>query len=164
MERIRKMMTHLEIDKILELAMRGDTHEHFAECAFCREQYNDAVELLNFEASALNLSGRDADEPVEWSRQFRLAAQDSDSPATDTHVRRTWYLESGTVVLRVMEDTERGMLYGHLIIDPSRYPTISIQFSGIDQEFRPDTKGTFLIGSATIEIEKMDASLVEGDK
>jgi hypothetical protein len=164
MERIWKMMTHLEIHEILELAMRGTHHDHLDECAFCREEYDNAVELMSFEASALSHSGSDADEPVEWSRQFRLAAQDSDSPATDTHVRRTWYLENGTVVLRVMEDTERGMLYGHLIIDPSRVASISIRFSGIDQEYRPDTSGTFLIGSASIEIEKMDVLLMEGDR
>lgn len=156
------MQSHLEMYEIFRLAMAGEYHAHFAECAFCKQEYDDACELLRSETSASEIDSDGHSPLITGHHQYRLAAQDSDAKVADTHVRRTWYLANGTAVLRVMEDPERGFLYGHLITDPACYATVSIRFSGIEQDFHPDQKGIFEIGSAAIEIERMDAILIEG--
>lgn len=155
------MQPHLEMHEIFRLAMTGEHHEHLDSCSFCRNEFDDALELLQSEASSASVY-QQADQ--QWSighRQYRLAAQDADLAVADTHVRRTWYLENGSVVLRVMEDPERGILYGHLIVAPERFSTIAIRFSGIEADFHPDQKGIFEIGPAAIEIERMEAVLIE---
>jgi hypothetical protein len=154
------MQSHLEMNEIFRLAMAGEHHEHLDSCAFCHAEYEDALEYLKFEASS-SVDEHGYEEQLQINHQYRLAAQDSDATPLDTHVRRTWYLENGTAVLRVMEDPERGILYGHLIIDTARYANLSVRFSGIKDEFHPDQKGIFEIGSTSIEIERMDAILIE---
>lgn len=156
------MMKHLEMHEIMKLAMNSGYHEHLDACAFCHEEYCEAIDLLKFESSA-SLDATDAEARVlNGHFQCRLAAQDSEESVAETHVRRTWYLEDGTAILRVMEDQQRGSLYGHLIIDPTRYATVTIRFNGIEGDFHPDPNGLFEIGSSAIEIERMDAILVEG--
>lgn len=162
MERTWTMQTHLEMHEIFRLAMAGEHHSHLDSCAFCRTEYDDAVELLKFEAPASSEAINAEGVWLTGHHQYRLAAQDSDGTIPETHVRRTWYLENGSAVLRVMEDSERRMLYGHLITDPTRYTTVVIRFDGIEGDFRPDQSGIFEIGSVDTEIEKMDAILIGG--
>ena len=152
------MDTHLEIAEIIRLALIGEYHSHFQDCAFCREQYEDALAIDQFIAD--EDSGTITSEPAEiLQTEYRLAAQSEDEVAEKTHVRRTWYFEAGETILRVMEDTEKQILYGHLITAPERLRLIVVHFSGIEEAFRPDENGLFEIGSATLQIEKMEATV-----
>jgi hypothetical protein len=159
MERNKDMDTHLEMAEILRLAMRGEYNTHFVDCAFCREQYEDALEFEQYQSEE-NVTTWDGDRQGNGSPQrYRLAAQDSEESPDKTHLRRTWYLESGDVILRVMEDTEQEKLYGHLILDPDRYASVVIRFSGIEQDFLPDSSGLFEIGSSSLAVERMDVTM-----
>jgi hypothetical protein len=162
MERKWKMESHLEIHEIFRLALAGAHHEHLDACVFCQTEYQEALDLLAFEASEHEVDETAEERLQSGPHHYRLAAQDTDGQEDDTHVRRTWYLENGTAILRAMEYPERSILYGHLIIDPVRYAKVSVRFSGLMRDFRPDQSGVFEIGPSAIEIERMDATLIEG--
>lgn len=155
---MKNMDAHLRIPEIIRLAMKGEYHTHFLDCAFCREQYEDALHLESFLEGVAEIQSADSTAETPPS-SYRLAAQSSDDVSNATYVRRTWYLEDGNVILRVMEDTEKQILYGHLVIDPERLATSVVRFSGIDMDFSPDDRGLFDIGSTSMEIERMEVAV-----
>jgi hypothetical protein len=148
------IMHHLSLEEIIELAATGGEHPHLAACAFCREQLEAMQALENFDAQTDDEAGS-ADIPVNV---YRLAAA---TPATDETIRlrRAWFLENGTVVVRVMEDAGDGTLVGFVLSDPSQHADIRIRFSGLEHVFTPDASGRFVIGPSSIDIESMDANL-----
>jgi hypothetical protein len=74
-------------------------------------------------------------------------------------LRRTWYLNNNSVVLRVIEDMQRKVLTGFLITEQFKSVQARIRFDGIDKEFIPDLNGVFEIGSANIDIEPMQVTV-----
>jgi hypothetical protein len=157
-------MEHLSIQQLLMLACRGESPAHVAECAFCREQLDLAADYLAFsEKIALQRMSEMAvsDEVTESveSVNYRLAAQTFDLGPVMFRLRRTWYLNNNSVVLRVIEDMQRKVLTGFLITEQFKSVQARIRFDGIDKEFIPDLNGVFEIGSANIDIEPMQVTV-----
>lgn len=146
------------------LACRGERPVHVAECAFCREQLDLAKDYLAFSekiAQQRMSEMASSDEPQEFvsSANYRLAAQTLDIGPVMFRLRRTWYLNNNSVVLRVIEDMQRKVLTGFLISEHEKSAHTRVRFDGIDKEYTPDLNGVFEIGSASIEIEPMNVTL-----
>lgn len=154
------MAEHLDPHTIITLALRGETHEHIAQCAACRTLYAQALSLRDYDAQAYRAETDDDEAYAEHTPHYRLAAQDALAADAPVVVRRTWYLDNATVLVRVVDDHETQCLYGHVITDPDRLAGIAIRFSGIDADFQPDATGMFHIGASDLAIETMDAMLV----
>lgn len=152
------MATHPDPHAIITLALRGESHPHIMHCAACRMLHEQAVSLYTFDAHATaDVDPADDDSLPVARAGYRLAAQDALTGEAPVVMRRTWYLENATVLVRVMEDRTEHCLYGHVITDPDRLAGIAIRFSGIDADFLPDETGMFRIGADDLEIETMDA-------
>lgn len=155
-------MDHHDLITLLSMARTGRSSPHIDACAFCREQWDLAVDLLasmaalpEFDANAV-----DNPDPGVVSPSYRLAAQTMDSLLPQFRLRRTWYLKNNSVILRVIEDTRRQLLTGFFIAEHPEDLRLRIRFDGIEREFRPDDNGVFEIGAASIDIEPMKVSLL----
>lgn len=147
-------MEHYSNHQILMFASRGESPAHVNECAFCREQLILANEYLVFE-SEQEVEIDDPEDDYSPYLSYRLAAQTSETGQAMFRLRRTWYLENNSVVLRVIEDLQRKVLTGFMISERPRIAHAQIRFDGIDRVFVPDLNGVFEIGSASIDIEPM---------
>lgn len=154
------MAEHLDPHTIITLALRGESHEHITQCAACRTLYAQALSLRDFNAQEDLAGTADPDASAVHTPHYRLAAQDALAADAPVVVRRTWYLDNATVLVRVVEDHEAQCLFGHVITDPDRLAGIAIRFSGIDADFHPDETGMFHIGASDLAIETMDALIV----
>lgn len=163
------MAEHLDPHTIITLALRGESHPHIEHCAACRTLHAQARSLATFDADA---ASHDADaagdehhtvadgDTFTAAPRYRLAAQDQHPGDAPVVVRRTWYLDNATVLVRVIDDRDEQCLLGHVITDPDRLAGIAIRFSGIDADFLPDERGMFRIGASDLAIETMDATLL----
>ncbi len=140
---------HISLERLVTLALRGETDPHLSKCSFCREQ----LAFL-----------RDLEDEVQEDGQFEApgvfrlaAATHTDSGSLD--LRRTWYLEDDQALVRVFEDRMRHLLIGSLLVDPKLYGVVRLRFSGLDREFIPDKDGRFDIGPSGIDIEPMAVTL-----
>jgi hypothetical protein len=156
------MAEHLDPHTIITLALRGESHPHLERCAACRTLHVQARSLAAFDPEAANGDLLPADEGDTFVSPpaYRLAAQDVLADDAPVVVRRTWYLDNATVLVRVIDDHDEQCLYGHVITDPLRLAGIAIRFSGIDADFLPDERGMFRIGASDLAIETMDATLL----
>jgi hypothetical protein len=157
-------MAHLTIQQLLMLACRGERPAHVDECAFCREQLDLAADYLAFTEKIarqymIEMAASDEDLEHVESVNYRLAAQTLDLGPVMFRLRRTWYLNNNSVVLRVIEDIQRKVLTGFLISEQLRSVQARIRFDGIDRDFIPDLNGVFEIGSANIDIEPMNVTV-----
>ncbi len=148
-------MRHLSMQQLLAAALRDEPPAHISECAFCGEQYDLAVDYLRFEQSeAEGMEGMSS--PLPSAPQYRLAAQTAEQDLPMFRLRRTWYLDGNSTILRVIEDTQRKLLTGFLITEPASTLRRIVRFDGIERSFSPDKNGVFEIGSANIDIEPMN--------
>jgi hypothetical protein len=148
---------HLSDIALIVLAARRGSHPHIESCAWCREQYEAllALEDIAQAEDAAETSGEKAEAGFAGTnRPFRLAAQNAVEMDQDLVLRQTWYLDEGSVIVRVFEENKE-YLVGYVICDPARLADLRLRFSGIDQLFTPAHDGSFRIGSATIPIEPM---------
>ncbi|MDT8324333.1 MAG: hypothetical protein RRA94_09485 [Bacteroidota bacterium] len=157
-------MKHLGMKDLLSLARKGEQSTHLDACSFCREQYQLAVEFLAFSPDTVRReedSIQQAEGPSAFRQsQYRLAAQTTQSVTPMFRLRRTWYFDNNSMILRVIEDLQRGILTGFFITERNR-EELRIKFDGLDEVFQPDRNGVFEIGSATINIEPMKVILVK---
>lgn len=155
-------MKHLEMKDLLAMARKGERSSHLDACSFCREQYQLAVDFLAFSPDTVHgeENGMGQGEEASGYRQYRLAAQTTQSVTPMFKLRRTWYFDNNSMILRVIEDLQRGMLTGFFISERSR-EQLRIKFDGLEQEYQPDRNGVFEIGSASINIEPMKVTLVK---
>jgi len=157
-------MKHLEMKDLLDMARKGQRSSHLDACFFCREQYQLAVEFLTF--SPETVDGEDAsfgaeEAAVGYRRsEYRLAAQSAEAVTPMFRLRRTWYFENNSMILRVIEDLHRGVLTGFFIAERSR-EQLRIKFDGLEEAYQPDQNGVFEIGAASINIEPMKVTLVK---
>lgn len=151
-------MEHLTIQQLLTHARRGETPAHTAACAFCREQLALAQEYLAIATVDEITSVRGGDD-FQQDAGYRLAAQTLDFGPVMFRLRRTWYIDNNSVILRVIEDMQRKVLTGFFISENLRAVQTRIRFDGIDREFMPDLNGVFEIGSANIDIEPMNVTV-----
>jgi hypothetical protein len=131
-------------------------------CSFCRDQYDLALDFLSSDMETLHSINEAMEAGLREPRQapYRLAAQTAGPAVPLYRLRRTWYLEDNTVILRVIEDTQRHSLTGFFIGNHADDQDIRIIFDGIEKEFIPDGNGVFEIGIATIDIEPMKVTLM----
>ncbi len=156
------MAEHLDPHTIITLALRGESHPHLSVCAACRTLHEQACSLCEYQLPDDTAVDHEQDVRFEaGTPRYRLAAQDRIDAESPVIVRRTWYLANTTVLLRVIEDRDEQCLHGHVITDPDRLARITIRFSGIDADFRPDESGMFRIGAGDLPVESMDAELIE---
>jgi hypothetical protein len=157
-------MKHLEMKDLLTLARKGERSSHLDACFFCREQYQLAVEFLAFSPDTVHgeeLSMHMDGQAAGYRRsEYRLAAQTAEAVTPMFRLRRTWYFENNSMILRVIEDLHRGVLTGFFISERSR-EQLRIKFDGLENEYQPDRNGVFEIGSASINIEPMKVILVK---
>ena len=157
-------MKHPDMKNLLTLARRGERIPHLDACSFCMEQYQLAVEFLSFSPDTVHEergSIREEGSGISYERRaYRLAAQTPDSTTPMFRLRRTWYFDNNSKILRVIEDIQRGVLTGFFITERETKRDISLRFDGIDKNFMPDHNGVFEIGSASINIEPMQVTLV----
>ncbi len=151
-------MEHLTIPQLLLLVRRGENPAHANECAFCREQLALARDYLSF-VSDDDMTANEIPNEVLPHLAYRLAAQTVDLGPVMFRLRRTWYLEDNSIVLRVIEDIQRKVLTGFFISEQVRSARALIRFDGIDRDFIPDLNGVFEIGSASIDIEPMNVTV-----
>lgn len=155
-------MEHHDITALMAMARRRDPSAHLDHCAFCREQYAYALELLDIlDGNGLESFDREGLDGVgPRAASYRLAAQTGEAVAPLFRLRRTWYLQNNAVILRVIEDTVRQRLTGYLISEPDPEHRLRVRFDGLKTEFQPDRNGVFDIGAASIDIEPMNVTLV----
>ena len=154
-------MKHLDMKALLAFAMREEIPSHLAECSFCSEQYQLAVDFLSFSPDEVPESDTDAAGTAGLSPPaYRLAAQVAAPTSPLFRLRRTWYLDKYGSILRVIEDTRRQVLTGFFISDRKDTERLRIRFDGIDAEFQPDANGVFEIGAAGINIEPMQVTVI----
>ncbi|PLX32016.1 MAG: hypothetical protein C0600_04025 [Ignavibacteria bacterium] len=156
-------MNHLDMKELLTLARRGAQSEHLESCSFCSEQYQLAVEYLQFTPDMVHKEDSPGGEPdiQEYGRStYRLAAQSAPNASPVFRLRRTWYFENNSTILRVIEDVQRSLLTGFYISEREGKDAPRIRFDGIEKEFTPDINGVFDIGDAAINIEPMTVTLV----
>ena len=155
-------MKHLEMEEVLALARRGERHPHMDECMFCAEEFAMAIELLDFETdmTSATAAGSDRELPVSVVSAYRLAAQSGETGNPMFKLRRTWYFDEDSAILRVIEDTERQTLTGFFISDRKELRSAGIRFEGLEGDFVPDRNGMFRIGPAAIDIEPMKVHLI----
>lgn len=147
---------HLSDLTLLSLVTARRTHPHLDRCAFCREQYEALLDLERFEHAPPQESAttRNDHEPL------RLAAQSEEEVVDDGPLlRRTWYLDSGNVLLRVFEEDER--LVGYLICAPERLARLRLHIAELHRTFVTDKRGRFVIGDCATAIEPMHVTLEE---
>ena len=157
------MAEHLDPHTIITLALRGGSHPHIEHCAACRTLHAQARSLATFDADTATGDAHDTtadSDAFTAAPGYRLAAQDEHPGDAPVVVRRTWYLDNATVLVRVIDDRDEQCLLGHVITDPDRLAGIAIRFSGIDADFLPDERGMFRIGASDLAIETMDATLL----
>jgi hypothetical protein len=157
-------MKHPDMKELLTLARRGERIPHLEACSFCMEQYQLAVEFLQFSPDTVHeergwIQEEGATLPYE-RRAYRLAAQSTDTMPPMFRLRRTWYFDNNSKILRVIEDIQRGVLTGFFITEREAKGDIRLRFDGIDKDFLPDHNGVFEIGSANINIEPMQVTLL----
>jgi hypothetical protein len=152
-------MEHLTIQQILFIARRGEESEHASECAFCQEQLELACDFLSFSHADESMLGVCAEE-IPVNSGYRLAAQSLEPGSAMFRLRRTWYLQNNSIVLRVIEDLQKNILTGFFISEMGEMAHVRIRFDGIDREYVPDLNGVFEIGSASIDIEPMNVSVI----
>ncbi len=152
---------HLDVAELFRLVRIGAAHPHLSVCSFCREQFEEVRELEEFRPESAEPALAPPWVSTTARASYRLAAQDQELEKASHHPRRTWYLEDGAVVLRVMEDEQHARIFGHLIISPDRLATVRVRFSGIDKDFTPSADGVFDIGESALGIERMDAHLLD---
>lgn len=155
-------MEHHDITALMSMARLRAPSAHLDYCAFCREQYGYALELLDvLDGSDQEAFDRAGIEEVGLRvASYKLAAQTGESAAPLFRLRRTWYLQNNAVILRVIEDTVRQRLTGYLISEPDPERNLRVRFDGLKAEFEPDQNGVFDIGAASIDIEPMNVTLV----
>ncbi|MDX9758460.1 MAG: hypothetical protein RBU27_04785 [Bacteroidota bacterium] len=144
------------------MARAGRSSPHLETCAFCREQFELAVDLLAAMATTPEIDAN-ATENLDSGvlpPSYRLAAQTTDAQLPQFRLRRTWYLKNNSVILRVIEDTRRQLLTGFFIAEHAEDLQLRVRFDGIEQDFRPDDHGVFEIGAASIDIEPMKVFLL----
>lgn len=153
-------MEHHDIVTLLTMARQHRPSAHLDECAFCREQYEHALDLLTmFDGAEEDFSIGSEEYPARHF-SYQLAAQTGEAPSPLFRLRRTWYLRNNAVILRVIEDTARQRLTGYLIAESNPERPIRVRFDGLEKEFRPDGNGVFEIGASSIDIEPMNVTLV----
>jgi hypothetical protein len=148
-------MKHLTTEQILLAARTQHEHQHFRECSFCREHYALAQEFLNFDPASV----QPEDTMVNGNTGYRLAAQTEENPAQLFRLRRTWYLDRDTSIVRVVEDLQRSILTGFLISE-DKASTVRVRFEELGKEFIPDEKGMFEIGPSNTQVESMHVHLL----
>ncbi|MBE0643239.1 MAG: hypothetical protein IH600_04100 [Bacteroidetes bacterium] len=155
-------MEHHDLKTLLFFARNGQPSAHLDRCAFCREQFELAVDFLASAPEIFQDGEVEAgtEEFSYRSTHYRLAAQSTTASAPQYRLRRTWYLNNNAVILRVIEDTQRQQLTGFFIAERSEDQHIRIRFDGIDREFVPDANGVFEIGTSSIDIEPMKVILL----
>lgn len=154
-------MEHLDLETVLSLALRGERSAHFDVCCFCREQYALALDYLAFEAKMVADENADDLQPYgDSNQQYRLAAETGLDTTPLFRLRRTWYLRNSSIILRVIEDTQKQILIGFFIAERPEEQGMRIRFDGIREEFIPDSNGVFEIGIASIDIEPMSVTLL----
>jgi len=148
-------MKHYTTTQLLALVLKGETSEHLDVCAWCTEQYEFGRQYLEYDVDEQGYGP-----PCRQRSEYRLAAQSSESAQPMFRLRRTWYLGANAAILRVLEDTQRKRLTGFFISEQPPRPGTRIRFDGIDQDFTPDSNGTFEIGAAGIDIEPMNVIIL----
>ena len=130
-------MKHLDMKDLLSLARKGEESSHLDACSFCREQYQFAVEFLTFSPDTVRDEEdgtRRQHEPQAYvSQTYRLAAQTAQPVTPMFRLRRTWYFDNNSVILRVIEDIQRERLKGFFIAESGSREGLSIKFDGIDE-------------------------------
>jgi hypothetical protein len=153
-------MNHLDMKELLALASKGERSDHLDDCSFCSEQYQRVVDSI--ESSPDTVLGEEGMEAFETIRdQKRSGNRQPTQPVTPVfRLRRTWYFENNSMILRVIEDIQREVLTGFFISERGLKDLPRIHFDGIDREFTLDTNGVFEIGAASINIEPMNVTLL----
>ncbi|MBR9977906.1 MAG: hypothetical protein KFH87_07440 [Bacteroidetes bacterium] len=120
-----------------------------------------ALDYLAFEAKMIEEDNTDDSHSCgDSSQQYRLAAETGLGTAPLYRLRRTWYLRNSSIILRVIEDTQKQILTGFFIAERPEDQGMHIRFDGIRGEFIPDSNGVFEIGPASIDIEPMSVTLL----